>query len=86
MPNWSRILVSTAALMLAAAAPIATAAETAKHMRKPVSKEASKKKPVSAPIEKDNSYSARANAQDPSGDFKAYPDWARAAISPKLDD
>lgn len=25
----------------------------------------------------------RANALDPGGDYKAYPDWARAALSPK---
>jgi hypothetical protein len=86
MPNWSRIVVSTAALIVAATAPIATAAETAKHTRKQVSKDESKKKPARTPVEKENSYSARANAQDPSGDFKSYPDWARAAISPKLDD
>ena len=86
MPNWSRIVVLTAALTLAAAAPIATAAETAKHTRKLVSKDTEQKKPARAPVEKDSSYSARANAQDPSGDFKGYPDWARAAISPKLDD
>ena len=27
--------------------------------------------------------SVRANALDPSGNFKGYPDWARAALSPK---
>ena len=86
MPNWSRIVVLTAALMLAATALVATAAETAKHPRKLVSKDRDQRKPARPPVEKDSSYSARANAQDPSGDFKGYPDWARAAISPKLDD
>ena len=27
----------------------------------------------------------RANALDPGGNYKAYPDWARAALSPKTD-
>jgi hypothetical protein len=27
----------------------------------------------------------RANALDPAGNYKAYPDWARAALSPKFD-
>jgi hypothetical protein len=27
----------------------------------------------------------RANALDPGGTYKAYPDWARAALSPKTD-
>jgi hypothetical protein len=27
----------------------------------------------------------RANALDPAGNYKAYPDWARAALSPKTD-
>lgn len=34
---------------------------------------------------RNNSYSARANNLDPAGDYKAYPDWARAALSPKYD-
>jgi hypothetical protein len=28
---------------------------------------------------------ARANALDPAGNYKGYPDWARAALSPKTD-
>jgi hypothetical protein len=28
---------------------------------------------------------ARARALDPGGNYKAYPDWARAALSPKTD-
>ena len=29
---------------------------------------------------RDNSYAARANDRDPAGDYKGYPDWARAAL------
>ena len=32
---------------------------------------------------RDSHDSIRANALDPSGDYKGYPDWARAALSPK---
>jgi hypothetical protein len=28
----------------------------------------------------ENEYTARANQRDPGGDYKAYPDWARAAL------
>lgn len=31
----------------------------------------------------DDSYAARANSLDPSGDLKGYPNWARVALSPK---
>jgi hypothetical protein len=34
---------------------------------------------------RNNEYSARANNLDPSGEYKAYPDWARIALSPKFD-
>ena len=34
---------------------------------------------------RNNPDSARANNLDPAGDYKAYPDWARAALSPKYD-
>ena len=34
---------------------------------------------------RNNSYSARANNLDPAGDYRGYPDWARAALSPKFD-
>ena len=34
---------------------------------------------------RDNPYAARAHDLDPAGDYKAYPDWARVALSPKLD-
>lgn len=30
-------------------------------------------------------YEARANDLDPAGDYKGYPNWARAALSPKYD-
>ncbi len=29
---------------------------------------------------RDDSYAARAHARDPAGDYKGYPDWARAAL------
>ncbi len=85
MPNWSRIAALTAALIVAAAVTTVTPADAAKAMRKPVSKTESNKKPPRERTEKHHDYSARAHAADPSGDFKGYPDWARAAIGPKLD-
>ena len=33
-----------------------------------------------APRRVENEYTARANQHDPGGDYKAYPDWARAAL------
>ena len=30
-------------------------------------------------------YEARANDLDPAGDYKGYPNWARAALAPKYD-
>ena len=36
--------------------------------------------------DKDTRSDARADMADPSGDYKAYPNWARAALGPKFDD
>jgi hypothetical protein len=33
----------------------------------------------------DAEYAARAHDLDPAGDYKGYPNWARAALSPKFD-
>ena len=36
--------------------------------------------------DKESRSDARADMADPSGDYKAYPNWARAALGPKFDD
>lgn len=42
-----------------------------------------RKTPVDKRRNRESDDSVRANALDPSGNYKGYPDWARAALSPK---
>jgi len=72
------------ASVLASSMP-AHAAEPARNKARSAIKK--QQEPAKRAIErKDNDYSIRANSVDPSGDFKGYPDWARAALGPKRDD
>ena len=89
MTNRWRVLPVVAALTVAAGFCLVTAAYAAEPSRNM----ATKKKPAQrvpeaakGVIEKENDYTVRAHAADPSGDYKGYPNWARAALGSKYDD
>jgi hypothetical protein len=46
---------------------------------------AKKVKPVKRAKVVEDEYTVLANSRDPAGDYKAYPNWARAAIGPRFD-
>jgi Ni/Co efflux regulator RcnB len=75
------VLLAAAASMLLPLTFHATVAEAADPTRTRLQKRDANKdrKP------RDDAYAARANDLDPAGDYKRYPNWARAALSPKFD-
>ena len=75
------------ALALAVALPAIAAEERKSSTRKRGSDTAYDTERRSGPARNartnDNDYAARASSADPSGDFKGYPDWARAGVGTK---
>ena len=73
-------------LTIASLAPIvaiastAVDAEAARRTRGTQRIEADQNRQDNQSAQRDNSYTARANDRDPGGNYKGYPDWARAAL------
>jgi hypothetical protein len=66
------------ALAFAVTALASGAAEAAE--RRPAVRKPTASAPDRNTVRIENEYTARANQADPGGNYKAYPDWARAAL------